>query len=491
MSGKTIVNSKYLFLFSSIFLSLFFCSACKQENTDPPDPPPVTDIGKAKVWLTTGDRSHLLNNQSDLSIRASKIGSFPLITIDTSTTFQSIEGFGAALTGSSAYNLNQKMSGTARHDALKALFDTEMGIGISYIRLTIGASDFSLSDYTYDDMPAGQTDEDLSEFSLQKDKTDLIPVLQEILTLAPGLNIMASPWSAPAWMKTNGNLKGGRLKPEAYGVYSDYFVKYMQSMQDEGITISSMTIQNEPLYFTAPYPCMEMQASEQLDFIKNNLGPDFQQNVILTKILVYDHNWDNTDYAISILNDTDARNYISGSAFHAYAGNVSAMNIVHKAHPDKDVYFSEISGGGWATDFGDNLIWNMRNIFIGTTKNWSKAAMLWNLVLDQNDGPTNNGCSDCRGVITYNTVTGLIDYNEEYYSIGHMSKFVRPGAVRISSKFDQYLVNMDGVAFQNTDGSKVIVLCSYNSEYQTFTINQGNKYFNYSIAPKSVVSIVW
>jgi glucosylceramidase len=492
MRGKTIVNSKFLFLISSILLILFLWTGCKQEEPDDPYIPPViADIGKAKVWLTTGDKLRLLNSESDLSIRATRSGSFPLITIDTSITFQRIEGFGAALTGSSAYNLNQKMTPAIRQSALNSLFSAEVGISISYVRLTIGASDFSLSDYTYDDMPTGQTDEDLSEFTLQKDKTDIIPVLKEIMAIAPELNIMGSPWSPPAWMKTNGNLKGGKLKPELYSVYSNYFVKYIQLMKEEGIPIASVTVQNEPLYFTAAYPCMEMQANEQLVFIKNHLGPDFQENSIPTKIIVYDHNWDNTDYAISILNDTDARKFVSGSAFHAYGGNVSSMNIVHNAHPDKDLYFTEISGGGWATDFGDNIIWNMRNIFIGTTRNWSKVALLWNLVLDQNDGPTNNGCSDCRGVLTYNTNSDQITYNEEYYSIGHMSKFVRPGAVRISSKFDQYLVNMDGVSFQNTDGSKVMVLCSYNSEYQTFTLKQGSKYFNYSIAPKSVVSIVW
>lgn len=492
MTDKTRTVLKSAIYLHLLILSLLFLNGCKtDESADPVIPPDVTGIGKAKVWLTTGDKSRLLHPESDLPVRAIRSGSFPFITIDSTITYQTIEGFGAALTGSSAYNINQRMSAVNKQTAINMLFDKEDGIGISYIRLTMGASDFSISDFTYDDMPAGETDEDLSEFTLQKDKVDVIPVLKEILAIAPEISIMGSPWSPPAWMKTNGNLKGGKLKPEAYQVYADYFVKYIQSMKEEGITVSSVTIQNEPLYFTAAYPCMEMQAEEQLSFIKNNLGPTFESNSIASKIIIYDHNWDNTEYAISILNDPDARKYVAGSAFHAYAGNVSAMNIVHNAHPDKDLYFTEISGGGWATDFGDNLVWNMRNIFIGTTKNWSKVALLWNLVLDQNSKPTNNGCSDCRGVITNNTITEALEYNVEYYSIGHMSKFVRPGAVRISTKLDQSLLNTEGVAFQNTDGSKVLVLCSYHSAYQTFTIRQGAKYVNYSIAPKAVVSIVW
>jgi glucosylceramidase len=492
MKIETRIVLKNLVYFNLLILSLFVLKGCKSdEPTDPVIPPVVTDIGKAQVWLTTGDKLRLLHRESDLPIKENRSGSFPFITIDTAITYQTIEGFGAALTGSSAYNLNRRMSAANKQTALNMLFDKDLGIGISYIRLTIGASDFSIENFTYDDMPAGQTDEDLSEFTLQKDLVDVIPVAKEILSIAPEITILGSPWSPPAWMKTNGLLNGGKLKPEAYNVYAGYFVKYIQSMKDQGIDISAITIQNEPLYFTAASPCMEMQAEEQRDFIKNNLGPTFEANGITTKIIIYDHNWDNTEYAISILNDADARKYVSGSAFHAYGGNVSAMNIVHNAHPDKDLYFTEISGGGWATDFGDNLIWNMRNIFIGTTKNWSKVALLWNLVLDQNSKPSNNGCSDCRGVLTNNTITEALEYNEEYYSIGHMSKFVRPGAVRVSTKLDQTLINTEAVAFQNTDGTKVLVLCSYHSAYQTFTIRQGSKYVNYTIAPKSVVSIVW
>jgi len=387
--------------------------------------------------------------------------------------------------------MDEIMDTGQRAELLTDLFDPEEGIGISYLRLTIGASDFSLSDYTYDDMPAGQTDFELENFSLDNDRADLIPVLKEIVQISPEINLMGSPWSPPAWMKTNGNLKGGQLKTNSYSVYADYFAKYIQEMATEGITISAITPQNEPLYYWADYPCMQMQPIEQLNFIKNHLGPKFQAQGINTKIIIYDHNWDNANYPISILNDPEAKSFIAGSAFHAYGGEVSAMTTVHSAHPDKDLYFTEISGGAWATNFSDNLMWNTRNIFIGTALNWSKNALLWNLALDQNWGPQNNGCSDCRGVVTINNPGGQVTKNEEYFAIAHFSKFVRPGAVRIAFSLPQGLSDLEAAAFQNADGSKALVVCNNGNTDSTFGVKQGISYFSYTIPGKSVATIVW
>jgi glucosylceramidase len=477
-----------LMLISGIFI---LGPGCKS-NDNPPDPVPVKDsIGRARVWLTTGDKSKLFNKEGDLTIKKTVSTNWPVIEIDTAERLQEIEGFGAALTGSSAYLINRNLDAAQRSALLQDLFDPVNGIGISYLRLTMGASDFSLSDFSYDDVPAGGTDYDLQEFSLGQDLDDVVPVLKEIIQVSPDIKLLGSPWSPPAWMKTNGSMKGGKLKTECYDVYAGYFVRYIQEMQNQGITIAAITPQNEPLYFTAGYPCMEMQPEEQLDFIKNYLGPKFQSAGIATKIIIYDHNWDNTDYAISIMNDPEAGNYISGSAFHAYAGYVSAMSTVHNAHPDKDLYFTEISGGGWATDFSLNLMWFMENIFIGTTKNWSKVALLWNLALDLNNGPQNHGCGNCRGVITITPYNGWITKNEEYYSIAHFSKFVRPGAVRISMFVPQALTYIGSVAFLNPDGSKTLIVCNYSTDIKSFRVKQGTKNFSYSLAPKSVASIVW
>jgi len=262
-------------------------------------------------------------------------------------------------------------------------------------------------------------------------------------------------------------------------------------MAGKGIPIKAVTPQNEPLYGGAAYPCMDMSANEQLNFIKDYLGPKFQAAGLNTEIIIYDHNWDRPDYPITILNDPQAKQYVAGSAFHAYAGDVSAMSQVHNAHPDKGLYFTEISGGRWATDFSDNLMWNMRNIFIGTAKNWSKNALLWNLALDENDGPKNNGCGDCRGVVTINSGSGVVTRNEEYYSLAHFAKFVRPGAVRVSTTASQEASSLDAVAFMNTDKSKVLVVANYGDQYKIFTIKQDKKYMSYSIPEKSVVTIIW
>jgi glucosylceramidase len=470
--------------------AFFFMAGCGGlENNEPQ--PIVADIGKAQVWLTRGDKTRLLNREPDLSIRKTASTNWPVIEIDSTVRFQSVEGFGAALTGSSAYLFRQKMSTSQRIAALRDLFDPVNGIGISYLRLTIGASDFSPLDFTYNDLPAGETDFSLEHFSLAQDLDDLVPVLKEIIQVFPGMKLMGSPWSPPAWMKTNNSLKGGKLRQDCYHVYADYFVKYIQEMQNQGLHINAVTPQNEPLHFSAAYPCMEMQPDEQKTFIRDNLGPAFQLAGIEAKIIIYDHNWDNASYALSILDDPEAGAYIAGTAFHAYAGNVSAMSTVHHAHPDKDLYFTEISGGGWATDFSANLMWYMENILIGTMVNWSKVALFWNLALDQDDGPQNNGCGNCRGVITINSNTGAITKNEEYYAIGHFSKFVRPDAERISATYPQTLANMGAVAFINPDGSKVIIVSNYKSDFNTFTITQGGKNFSYSVPPRSVASIIW
>ena len=461
------------------------------EHPDPGPPKQPTEIGKAQLWITTGDQTRLLAKENDISITEIADSDSPTITINEAEKLQQIEGFGAALTESSAFLIQQELNSAQRASLLEDLFHPENGIGISYLRMTIGASDFSLSDYTYDDLPPGETDYNLDHFSIDQDKDYVIPVFKEILSISPDIKIMGSPWSPPAWMKTNGSLVGGKLKPESFEVYSNYFMRYIKAYAMEGIMIDAITPQNEPLHFTASYPCMHMPAEDQLDFVKNHLGPALQSEALTTKIIVYDHNWDNTQYAISILNDVEARKFISGSAFHAYSGNVSAMGVVHNAHPDKGLYFTEISGGEWATDFSDNLQWNMANIFIGSTKNWSKNVLLWNLALDQNHGPTNNGCQNCRGVVTINSSTGAVSKNVEYYSIGHFSKFVKPGAFRIASTPFETSTGLDHVVFINPDGTKVLIAFNASSTSKSFIVKWEDAQFSYFIKAESVATIVW
>lgn len=481
-------------IFSAVLATaLLVAASCGSDNELPnPGPPePPEEIGKAQVWVTTGDQSKLLSKETDIPITAETETEFPAITLNASEKLQQIEGFGAALTGSSAYLINKRMSPAQRNSLLESLFDAAEGIGISYLRMTIGASDFSLADYTYDDMPSGQTDYALEYFSIEKDRADIVPVFRQITTIVPEIKIMGSPWSPPAWMKTNGSLIGGKLKPEAYDVYARYLAAYISAYAAEGIAIDAITPQNEPLHFTANYPCMEMQADEQVEFIGAHLGPVFATEGLTTKIIAYDHNWDNPQYPINILNDPAVRQYVAGSAFHAYAGDVSAMSVVHNAHPDKGLYFTEISGGEWATSFSDNLQWYMKNVFVGATRNWSKNVLMWNLALDENHGPTNNGCQDCRGVVTINSINGSVTRNVEYYAIGHFSKFVRPGAFRITSTNLDAATQLDHVAFINADGSNVLIIANASQQGKSFTTKLADGQFSYFIGARSVATIVW
>jgi len=472
-----------------IFLVISVLMGCTSRSQDLLSTPDVTTGKKVSVWVTRGDQTKLMQKQNDLPIVSSGNKEALVSAIDFTTEFQEIEGFGAALTGSSAYLINRKMTAAQRQSLLKDLFDHESGIGISYIRITMGASDFSLEDFTYDDLPAGQTDEELANFSIAKDRDDLIPVLKLILAIQPNIKIMATPWSAPAWMKSSGKLGGGSLKSEWYDSYASYFLKYLQAYEKEGIHIDAISLQNEPLH-EAAYPSMKMEAAAQADFIKNHVGPAMKKAGLATKILAYDHNWDRPDYPLLILNDPLARQYVSGSAFHAYGGNVAAMSQVRAEYPDKGVYFTEISGGRWATNFTDNLKWNMSNIFIGTVNNWSRNALLWNIALDENDGPKNKGCDNCRGVVTVKS-GGDVTKNVEYYTIAHMSKFVRPGAHRVQSDKFPASSRLESVAFSNQDGSKVFVVLNRGADTQKFTVRFGEAQFAYSVEGNSVATLVW
>lgn len=472
----------------TLYIATISCSADAPENIT--QQPQVDSSAKAAVWVTNGSQAKLLQKENSVSIvKSNTATSSNLIHIDFGQKFQEMEGFGAALTGSSAYLINKKLDATQRATLLKDLFDPENGIGISYLRVTMGASDFSLEDFTYNDLPAGQTDPELSKFSIAKDQDDLLPVLKFVVGAQPDIHIMATPWSAPAWMKTNGKLAGGSLKPEWYGAFANYFIKYLDAYKKEGITIDAVSVQNEPLH-EAAYPSMGMDAAAQNVFVKKHLGPVFKTHEVKAKILLYDHNWDRPDYPITILSDPETYPFVTGSAFHAYGGNVSAMSEVHDKFPDKGLYFTEISGGRWATNFSDNLKWNMSNIFIGTANNWSKNALLWNLALDENDGPKNKGCDNCRGVVTI-AANGAITKNVEYYTIGHMSKFVRPGAFLVQSDKFSAASKLESSAFVNVDGSKVLVVLNQGGDSQKFTVVDNANQFSYSIEPNSVATLVW
>lgn len=442
-------------------------SKCQDKKQDIAPPPPTEPVNVVH-YLTNADKSVLFSQQVN-SVTIATENNYPTIEINKEKTYQEMDGFGFSLTGGSAMHLNN-LSAAKREELLKELFATnEENIGISYLRISLGASDLDANVFSYNDLPAGQTDVNMEHFSLAPDKTDLIPVLKEILEIAPSIKIMASPWSAPVWMKDNGASKGGSLKPEYFDAYAKYFVKYVQEMKAEGITIDAITIQNEPLH-PGNNPSMYMTAEDQANFIKNHLGPTFEQENITTKIIIYDHNADRVDYPISILDDADAKKYVDGSAFHLYGGEIGNLSLVHNAHPDKNLYFTE-QWIGAPGSFADDLKWHVGNLIIGATRNWCKTVLEWNLAADSNLEPhTDGGCTQCLGALTIDG--NVVIRNPAYYIIAHASKFVRPGSVRVESNMVDGLPN---VAFETPDGSIVIIVLNASDSNKTFTIRIGDK----------------
>jgi glucosylceramidase len=442
---------------------------------------------EATLWLTNPDRSALLAEQSPKLAFTSTAPSGQVIDVDSAKTYQTIDGFGYALTGGSAMLIHH-MDAAKRAALLHNLFTGEGdGIGVSYLRVTVGSSDMNDHVYSYDDIPEGQTDPDMTHFSLAPDETDVIPVLKEILAINPKIKILASPWSAPLWMKTTGKAQGGVLLPEYFPAYAKYWVKYIQGMKADGITIDTLTIQNEPLN-EKNTPSMVMLAPEQADFIEHDLGPAFQKAGIQTKILLYDHNLDHPAYVTSILKDPDANKYIDGSAWHLYGGKVEAMTQVHDAFPNKNIYFTEqsITEHDGATTL--NVAKPVARVIIGVTRNWSRNVLLWNLAADPNAGPHTNdgGCTGCYGALTIDgdNVTRLL----AYYVLAHASKFVPPGSVRIESN---NLDTLPNVAFKTPDGKQVLIVANPGDTPQNFAVRFKSKAFTTSLNAGSVGTYVW
>lgn len=474
-----------IFLLSSL---IFTGCACKKSNTKSTNAGSTVPIEPVKTevafWLTKGDQSQLLSKQNIALNFSDATNANPTIEVDPNTSFQSIDGFGYTLTGGSASLINA-LPAADKDKLLNELFGTaDNAIAVSYLRVSIGASDLSASAFTYNDLPDGETDENLAKFSLSKEEADLLPILKKIVAINPSIKILGSPWTAPAWMKTNKSLIGGSLKPEYYAAYSKYLIKYIQAMKALGITIDAITPQNEPLH-PGNNPSMYMEALDQAKFVKV-LGPAFQAAGITTKIIVYDHNADKPEYPIAILNDAEAKKYVDGSAFHLYAGNISALTQVHNAHPDKNIYFTEQWVGG-PSNFSEDLKWHVSTLIIGATRNWSRNVLEWNLAADPNYNPHTDkgGCTTCLGAIT---IAPAVSRNVAYYVIAHASKFVKPGSIRIASNI---VGNLQNVAFKTPDGKTVLIVCNNNNSDTSFNIKYNGKIVTSSLEKGAAATYVW
>jgi glucosylceramidase len=442
------------------------------------------------LWMTTGDQTKLLQQQAAVGFGANSGTAATTITVNDGTTYQTIDGFGASMTGSSAYVLNRNLSAAQRDALLNDLFGSS-GIRLTFLRHSMGASDFSAyGNYTYDDKPQGQTDPNLTSFSLGADLNDVVPMLQAARARNSAIKVMGTPWTAPPWMKEAYQWNGGWLSTAWYQTYANYFVKYVQAMQAQGIPVYAVTLQNEPL-FAAPYASMRMDPGNQAAFLKNNIGPAFQAAGITTKLVVYDHNWDNpNNYVQNVFADAGAAQYAAGSAWHGYSptSGIPNQTAVHDAYPNKDLWFTEVTGSVGSSFAGD-LKWHLSNIIIGTTRNWAKAALEWNLALNQNSGPLNGGSNTCRGVVTINNTNGAVTRNVEYYALGHASKFVDPGAVRIAS--NSVAGGIENVAFRNPDGTRVLIALNNSSSAQTFKVVWNNQAFSYTLPAGAAATYKW
>jgi len=432
--------------FAPLLLSAVLAAGCTDRSASPTP---------AQMWLTTADEAQKLAPQAALP-SAGKATGDEVVTIDTSRHFQKMHGFGASLTDASSQLLSN-LPEDKRKAIMAELFGrANGGLGLSFTRLTVGASDFSTSHYSYDDTPGNVADPELRYFSIDPAKKYVLPRTREALAINPDLLVMISPWSAPAWMKTTRSLIKGKLQPQYYQPFANYLARTVEAFGREGVPVSMVTIQNEPDFEPDNYPGMRVDSPDRAKIIGGYVGPTFRARGLKAQILDYDHNWDDPQMPLTVLGDPIARKYVSGVAWHCYEGDVPAQSPVHDAYPDKDAWLTECSGGEWSPKYAEVLGWMTEKLIIGASNHWSRGTLLWNLALDPKHGPHAGGCGDCRGVVTIDPATGAITRNVEYYVLGHASRFVLPGAYRVAATRRGNAV--DATAFLNPDGSRVAIL---------------------------------
>ncbi len=452
-------------------------------------PPPPPARATVELWLSTADRRLQLARQADIEMSAQEMAPADIV-IDTGKTYQSIVGFGAALTDSSAWLIQNKLDERQRAALLQELFGPPPNLNLNMTRLTIGASDFSLQHYTLDDLRPGQIDPALEHFNVASNLGDVIPTVREAMAFNPDLHVIASPWSAPAWMKTSANLIGGELLPQFESTYADYLVRYVDTFRRYGIPIFALTLQNEPGFVPITYPGMQVPAATSARIIAQYLGPALAARKPKTVILAWDHNWDEPEQPLSVLSDPDASRYVDGVAWHCYRGYAGVQSEVHRAFPKKDAYITECSGGDWPSSKNGELLWFSRDLLATGLRNWARGVVYWNLALDEKYGPHSGGCDTCKGLVIIDSRTGAVSRNDEYYAFAHFSRFVLPGALRVrSTDTGKGLVN---VAFQNAaNGSVVLVAVNSNPEARVISVTQDATHFRYALPPQSVATFVW
>jgi glucosylceramidase len=462
-------------------------SLCAQAGQDAARPTAKSPAG-IEVYESSEELHESMQEKPALQFGSTRSPSLT-IAVDDSRKYQQIDGFGASLTDSSAWLLWHKLTDPQRKEVLEKLFSRSKGIGLSVLRQPMGASDFAIEDYSYDDVPPGETDPELKKFSIDHDRTYIIPILRDALALNPKLKIIASPWSPPGWMKTSDSMIRGALLPSAYAPMAKYFCKFIQAYEASGIPIYAVTMQNEPLNIPNDYPGLGMTAGEQTVFLRDHLAPAFRDAGLKTKIMVFDHNWDLIDFPIKVLSDQKAAAAAAGTAIHCYGGTVTAQSELHNRFPDKDIWLTECSGGEWQKG---KLLEHQARLIIGATRNWARSVVLWNLALNQDHKPYLGGCTTCRGVITVNDSVSPSQVTEtvDFTALAHASRFVEPGAYRIeSNSFGEG--SFEDVAFRNPDGSIVLLVLNSSNTPTEFNIEWKGKYASYKLGSAALATFVW
>ncbi|HEX4156016.1 MAG TPA: chitobiase/beta-hexosaminidase C-terminal domain-containing protein [Acidobacteriaceae bacterium] len=454
------------------------------------------------VVQSTNDQSQLLAAQPSLSFTSSSADAGTnTIVVDATQQYQSIEGFGAAFTDSAAYLLNEVAKKSQEMTAMSNLFTRAgTGIGLSFMRIPMGASDIARSVYSYDDQPAGDTDLTLSDFSIAHDQTDIIPIIQQAKTLNPQMKLLASPWSPPGWMKDPSSMNpvsmlGGTLLMTSTNetAFADYFVRYLQAYQAAGIPIDYLTIQNEPLNITNQYPSMGMSDNAQLSLLQGYVLPALSAADLSTKVMVYDHNWDTSSYPETVLNGLTPQQLtqVAGTAWHGYSGTPGVQQAMQNLYPSLGNWMTEHSGGTWISDQFVSDFLEITQVM----RNSAKSYVKWSLALDQNLGPdltqdaSLGGCNTCTPIVTVNNGTGAVTYDIEYYTLGHYSKYVLPGAVRIYSSNTPTVAT---VAFQNPDGSIALIAYNNSTASQSVQVQWGaTQSFSYTLPGTAAATFTW
>ncbi|HEX7802668.1 MAG TPA: glycoside hydrolase family 30 beta sandwich domain-containing protein [Pseudoxanthomonas sp.] len=448
----------------------------------------ASGAAEVQAWVTTSDHRLALR---PVEVRAASADAPAEIEVDTQQRYQRMLGFGASITDSSAWLIQHKMSSAQREALLQELFGRSAdGIGLEFTRLTIGASDFSRHHYSLDDPPDGEADPQLRHFSIDPNLSDVVPVTRQALAVNPRLQVMASPWSAPAWMKDGNSLIKGGLRPEYYDAFARYLLKYVDAYAAEGIPIFALTVQNEPDFEPADYPGMRLNAPARARFIGDHLGPLIAARGKGPSIFDWDHNWDKPQEPSAVLSDPAAGPHIAAVAWHCYGGDPAAQSSVHAAFPDKDVYMTECSDGTWEPVRSGGLPLQAKQLIVQATRDWARGILFWNLALDERGGPHAGGCDTCIGVVTIDSTTGRVSRNNGYYALAHASRFVRRDAYRIASTATGD--GLDNVAFQNADdGSVVLIVVNTDSSERSFSVRQQDRRFGYTLPAKSIATFRW